>query len=188
MTQLKNVTKLLAERYGAWILFRLGFAPGTMNWRPHSHLLIVLPLDISLERCQLLSITLKREFNRAWRVINGHGIMADGWKLKEDMAGVERAISYAKRHETHDQAWGEWDRPWHEYGDPPEIPEHRIEVTAKQMQQVWAALCRYKGKAAHPWACNFTFDDVDPKLFLMLLLRVGVPLSQELIDLYRGVP
>jgi len=188
MTRLKRVTKKLAKKHGAWVLFRLGFAPASMNWRPHAHLLIVLPLHYSLERCRLLSIKLKREFDRAWRDINGYGIMSDGWKLKEDPDSVDRAIQYAKQHETHDQAFGEWKRPWHEFGEPPEIPEHHIEVTANQMGLVWAALCRHKRRAAHPWACNFTFDDVDPKLFLMLLLRVGVVLPQELIDLYRGGP
>ena len=188
IAELKKVAKELAEKYGIWILFRLGFAPDSKNWKPHVHLFIVLPLVASRERCRILSWMLKRDFDRAWRDLNGYGIMTGGWRLKEDQDSVEQAIQYAKQHETHEKAWGEWDRPWREFGAPPEIPEYHVEVTADQMQRVWAALCRYKGRAAHPWACNFSFDDVDTKLVLMLLLRVGVPLSQEVIDLYRGVP
>lgn len=186
--QLEAATKRISKENGVWILLRVGFAPQSENWRPHFHPFIVMPLNYSVEKCLLLSAKLKREFDKEWRRINGFGIMQDGWKLKKDAEGVEQAIEYAKQYETHDKAYGEWGRPWHEYGERPAVATHRITVTAPQMQRVWAALSTLKGSKAHPWACNFTFDDVDPKLVLMLLLRVGVVLPQELLDLYRDGP
>jgi hypothetical protein len=184
MNQLKKTTKKLAKKYGIWILFRLGFAPKSKNWKPHFHLFIVMPLGYTVERCRLLSAKLRREFDREWRKINCFGIMKGGWKLKSDEISVNKAIDYVKRHETHEKAYGSWDRPWIEFGDHTVEPTHRITVSATQMKKVWAAICHYKGIAAHPWACNFAIDYVDPKLLLMLLIRVGVTLPQELIDFY----
>jgi hypothetical protein len=184
MNQLKKTTKQLAKKYGVWILFRLGFGSKSQNWKPHSHLFIVMPLGYTVEQCRILSAKLRKEFDREWRKINHFGIMKDGWKLKSDEKSVNKAIYYLKRHETHEKAYGSWDRPWIEFGDITIDSAYRISVSAPQMKKVWAALCHYQGIAEHPWACNFKINNVDPKLLFMLLLRVGVSLPQELIDFY----
>lgn len=186
--EFKELLDELEDRFGVYFISRIGFSPKSGNKKPHFHALGVLPFDRSLEVCALLSNKLRIEFDKGWRVINGHGIQKEGWKLKTDLAAVENAIRYFTEHETHDEAKGQYKRPWHEHGTPPEIPTDTWTLTPRQMRRVWSAICTYYGKNEHQYACNFKLSDVDPRLLLMLLKRVGVRVTEEQLERYRYGP
>ncbi|CAN5500683.1 hypothetical protein BH09SUM1_BH09SUM1_01060 [soil metagenome] len=186
--EFKDLLDDLAEKFGIYFISRIGFSPRSGNKKPHFHALGVLPLDKNLGACTNLSNVLRTEFDRGWRAINGHGIQKEGWKLKTDLDAVENAIRYFTEHETHDEATGHYKRPWHEHGRPPEIPTDTWMVTPRQMRKVWSAICTYYGKSEHQFACNFNLSDVDPRLLLMLLKRIGVRVTDDQLERYRYGP
>ncbi|MBI1291664.1 hypothetical protein GC173_10540 [bacterium] len=186
--EFKELLDDLAEKFGIYFISRIGFSPRSGNTKPHFHAFAVLSLDKNLEACAILSNVLRIEFDREWRAINGHGIQKEGWKLKTDLDAVENAIRYFTEHETHDEAKGHYKRPWHEHGTPPEVPTDTWTVTPGQMRKIWSAICTYYGKREHQFACSFRLADVDPRLLLMLLKRVGVRVTDDQLERYRYGP